>query len=151
MCSWFSKYSILRLIAALMLTVFGAGFNVYATDVTVNQEPEHVTLYYFYENLCGSCPGEKTFMEIFLEEAEDLRADIPFIIVAKNVFSTEGSALFREITELYDISADTLDFPVLILDGKTYQGLEVIRKNLREAFIVASEDLASRGMKPSEK
>lgn len=103
--------------------------------------PERVDLYYFYENLCGSCDGTEAFDAAAEEALSGVRETYPYAIHRHNVYTDAGKAMYRYVCDAMALDPDALTLPVLIAGGRVFQGDETIAKNLREAYLVAGEDL----------
>lgn len=113
-------------------------------ELAVAQEPvfpDTVTLYFFHDTACGSCDGTSEFYELAGKALEGVRDLYAFRIVAANVFQTDGSALWARIAAEMGFDADNTTFPALAVNGKLFQGMEAIEKNMREAYLTAGEDL----------
>lgn len=103
--------------------------------------PEQVELYYFYDNICASCVDEDEFYALFHEAAGDVSGQYPHRLLPFNVGKTGGRREFDELMARIGHSADGVSFPLLVAGSKVFQGSENIRKNIREAFLVAGEDI----------
>ncbi len=103
--------------------------------------PEEIQMYFFHETACGSCDGASEFTEIADQVLADVRHLYPYVIHRVNVFQTDGRRVFEKLTDQVGLSRENLQFPLLIVNSRIYQGLEAIRENLREAYLTAGEDI----------
>lgn len=128
--------------AFLFLLAFSSCFVLAACAAnTVQDLPDKIDVYFFHDTACGSCDGTEEFMELFANTLGDVREENPYQIHTYNVFQTAGREKYESLTQTMGIPTDGLDFPLLIVGGKAFSGMESIQKNLREAFLTASEDL----------
>lgn len=107
--------------------------------------PDQVEMYYFYDELCASCDGTEAFDAYSAREMNGVRDAYPYAIHRVNVFAGAGNERFRSLCAEMGLDPDLLTLPVFIAGGRVFQGDETIEKNLREAFLVAGEDLFVRG------
>lgn len=107
--------------------------------------PEKVEMYYFYDTLCGSCDGTEAFDAAAEEALSGVRDLYPYDIYRVNVYTGEGRARYQALCEAMGLDEDMLSLPVLMAGGRVFQGDETIAKNLREAYLVAGEDLFVNG------
>ena len=103
--------------------------------------PKNIELYYFYDNLCASCDGTEAFDAAAQTELADVRELYPYDIYRINVFKAEGKQRFESLCAEMGMDSGTITLPVLFAGGRVFQGDETIKNNLREAFLVAGEDL----------
>ncbi|MDR1542623.1 MAG: hypothetical protein LBU32_32530 [Clostridiales bacterium] len=109
-----------------------------------NPEPEpprSVRLYYFHDTPCGSCDGAKEFYELFHEKISDDEDEYPYVIIPVNVFQSDGLDQLEKTADEYGISRENLEFPLLIINGNAFSGLESIANNLREAFLAVGQEI----------
>lgn len=107
--------------------------------------PDRVVLYYFYDELCGSCDGVEAFDAAAQEALAGVRELYPYEIHRLNVYTQAGKEKLDAVCGEMGLDADTLTLPVLIAGGRVFQGDETIASSLREAFLVAGEDLFVNG------
>jgi hypothetical protein len=103
--------------------------------------PARIDIYYFYDELCASCDGTEEFRTIAEEALAGVREQYPYAIHTNNVFRKSGRELYERITGEMGLDRDMLELPLLIADGRVFQGNEGIARNLREAFLSAGERL----------
>lgn len=103
--------------------------------------PDKVEMYYFYDELCGSCDGTEAFDAIAEEAMAGIRDAYPYEIYRVNVYSSAGKEQYEAICEEMGLDPQTLSLPLLIAGGRVFQGDETIARNMGEAFLVAGEDL----------
>lgn len=121
----------------LILTVFG----VSCRQVAEEELPDHLDVYYFYDNICGSCDEEGPFIDLFNEQVGTAKDTYPSNMHLVNIFNDGGMDYFERICSDYGLDPAEYDFPLLLLGGKAYVGTETIEKSLKEAYLVAAEDL----------
>lgn len=104
-------------------------------------EEPRLALYYFYEELCGSCDGAEAFDVMAAEALSGVRELYPYDLYRVNVYTTTGEARYADVCAEMGIDPGLLTLPVLIAGGRVFQGDEAIAANLREAYLVAGEDM----------
>jgi len=103
--------------------------------------PSAITFHYFYDIDCESCTSDEEFVTIVHNTIGDIDDLYPYVINEVNVFQPRGTAAFEQLTDQIGLSRENLQFPLLIVDSKIFQGLETIERNLREAYLTAGEDI----------
>ena len=103
--------------------------------------PDKVEMYYFYDELCGSCDGTEAFDAIAEEAMAGIRDMYPYEIYRVNVYSSAGKEQYRQICAEMGMDTQTFSLPLLVVGGRVFQGDETIARNMAEAFLVAGEDL----------
>lgn len=103
--------------------------------------PDKIELYYFYDNLCASCDATAEFDAVAAEALSGIRDQYPYELYRFNVYTEAGKERFSRLCAEMGLDAEMLTLPLLIAGGRVFQGDEAIEKNLREAFLVAGEDL----------
>ncbi|MDF2538024.1 MAG: Cytochrome c biosis protein-like protein [Herbinix sp.] len=107
--------------------------------------PEKIEMYYFHEGICDSCDPTKEFDEIVNNELESVKHMYPYSIDRVSIYQSGGRSKFEKICDELGLSIDSLELPLLIVGGKTYQGNESIEKNILEAYLTTGEDIFERG------
>lgn len=103
--------------------------------------PDKVEMYYFYDELCGSCDGTEAFDAMAGEVMAGIRDMYPYEIYRVNVYSPAGKAQYEAICGEMGLDMQSLTLPALIAGGRVFQGDETIARNMAEAYLVAGEDL----------
>jgi len=107
--------------------------------------PDRIEMFFIYEELCVSCDGTEEINALARQHLSD--TDYPYVLETINIFETGGMARFEILAqELLDVAASSLELPVLIVNGLAFQGMNAIRNNFNEAFLVAGHDLFERGV-----
>jgi hypothetical protein len=130
-------------ILSLLLLIFIAAGVVLAEEMAPESAPlpEKIQLRFFHDTACGSCDGTEEFLEILGEALNGVRDMYPYTLYMANVFQSTGRDEFVRVTDEIGLSRENLEFPLMIVNSKVYQGLESIRNNAREAFLTAGEDI----------
>jgi glutaredoxin len=105
---------------------------------------EYVDMYYFYEELCGSCTEDaiEAFYSIFREKVPyQEREQYPHRLHTINVYEQQGRPVWEQVTDDMGLDRESLQMPSLIVGGRVFQGHENIANNIREAFLTAGEDM----------
>jgi hypothetical protein len=104
----------------------------------VQREP--INAYFFYEELCSLCQtDEDRFMEILREKLPPAERDrYPNNFYRFNAHNTLGRQNYVYITDKMGLDRSTLQFPLLILGGRVFQGYDSIGANIREAYLTAA-------------
>lgn len=135
-----SKYLGTVIIMALFLPC-----TAFASNPSLTPEPaplpDKIQLHFFHDTACGSCDGTSEFLDIIGEAIGDIRDIYPYTIYMENVFQSQGRERFESLTDEIGLSRENLEFPLMIVNSKVYQGLESIRNNAREAYLTAGEDI----------
>ena len=115
--------------------------------------PETVEMYFFYDEICASCDLASKFDVIAADRMAPVRETYPYQIHKLNTFTDSGQEYFKRICAEMGLDSEAMQLPVLIVGGRTLQGLEAIDKEMAEAYLVAGEDIFVRGevYNPSEK
>ncbi|MDR1326166.1 MAG: glycoside hydrolase family 95 protein [Treponema sp.] len=118
-----------------------------ADDLTmsgVTNAAEYVDMYYFYEELCGSCTADavEAFYSILREKVPyEEREQYPHRLHTNNVYEQQGRPIWEQVTDAMGLDRESLQMPLLIVGGRAFQGHENIANNIREAFLTACEDM----------
>jgi glutaredoxin len=109
----------------------------------VQQEQEKIKGYFFYEELCSLCQTDYDRFTSILQEKLPLaeRDQYPNTIYILNAHNITGRQEYVRITDDLGLDRGTLEFPLLILGGRVFQGYDSISTNIREAYLTAAEDL----------
>ncbi|MDL2233118.1 hypothetical protein LJC63_06000 [Ruminococcaceae bacterium OttesenSCG-928-L11] len=103
--------------------------------------PSEIQILFFHDTACGSCDGTEEFWEVLREELAAESDLPPYRVTTYNVFELAGRQEYALALEAYGLSGENVEFPVMLLNGRLYSGMEHIRNNLREAFLTAAEDI----------
>jgi len=125
---------------ALLLVLVGCG-RAREEEPDPPALPEMVEIFYFFEELCASCIDEEAFFDLFREQAGDVADMHPHRLVPVNVARTTGRNFFEEQMQTFGHSPQDTSFPLMMVGSRLYQGDENIARNIREAFLVAGEDI----------
>lgn len=129
------RFSILTVVAVCFL------LGLQAAAMAEEALPEKVEMYYFYDNLCGSCNATEAFDAAAEAAMSGGEIEYPYVIYRHNVYGSAGKQAYRALCEDMGLDPDALSLPVFIAGGRVFQGEETIASNLREAYLVAGEDL----------
>jgi hypothetical protein len=112
-------------------------------QVVAPVEREKIKAYFFYEELCALCrTDEERFIAILQEKLPLAERDqYPHNIYILNAYNAAGRQEYQRITDDLGLDRGTLEFPLLILGGRVFQGYDSITANIREAYLTAAEDL----------
>ena len=103
--------------------------------------PDSIEIYFFYDEICGSCEEEFSIFEVFHEMAGDVAELHPYRLISQNVAKTSGRSVFEEAMASFGHSVENVNFPLMMVGSRLFHGEENIRQNIREAFLVAGEDI----------
>ena len=117
-----------------------------APDLTMSgaTDAAYVDMYYFYEELCGSCTADtiEAFYSILREKMPyEEREQYPHRLHTINVYEQQGRPVWEQVTDDMRLDRESLQMPLLIVGGRVFQGHENIANNIREAFLTAGEDM----------
>lgn len=104
------------------------------------REGGKVEIYFFYDTACASCNGEEEFNRI-VEEVLAGEEEYPYAIHRENIFHSSGRKVYEAVTQEFGLDPNGLENPVCIVNGRALQGFEEIRKDLKEAYLTAGEDI----------
>lgn len=108
---------------------------------TATALPEQVDMYYFYDEICGSCETTENFDRIVQEQLIPVQGTYPYTVYRYNVYHESGKSALEDLCGRMELDKSSLQYPLLILGGYVIQGLDNIEKNLQETYLVAGEDL----------
>ena len=94
---------------------------------------------FFHNTACGSCDGTADFVAAVQEEISYYKEAYPYELQCYNVFQTTGKQEWEKTAEMYGLKNEEYIYPVMVLDGKMYRGMEEIKENLQEAFLEACD------------
>jgi hypothetical protein len=106
--------------------------------------PDKIEMNFFYDEPCASCNGTAEFYSIVREELSDVKELYPYSVREHNVFTSDGKGARDRMFESLGIEKELLgyiSYPVLVVNGNVYQGLDSIRESLRDAYLTAGEDI----------
>ncbi|MDR2419164.1 MAG: hypothetical protein LBD79_08930 [Treponema sp.] len=133
--------------ALVFMAACASGGTTPAPDLTRSSNTdaaEYVDMYYFYEELCGSCTedAEEAFYSILRDKVPyEEREQYPHRLHIINVYEQHGRPVWEQVTEDMGLDRGSLQMPLLIVGGRVFQGHENIANNIREAFLTACEDM----------
>jgi glutaredoxin len=106
-------------------------------------QQEKINGYFFYEELCPLCQTDYDRFTSILKERLPLdeRNRYPNSIYIVNAYTASGRQDYTRVTDDMGLDRSTLQFPLLILGGRVFQGYDSIDTNIREAYLTAAEDL----------
>ncbi|MDR2375430.1 MAG: hypothetical protein LBD96_03220 [Treponema sp.] len=106
-------------------------------------EQEKIKAYFFYEELCALCQTDQERFVSILQEELPLadRDQYPNTFYILNAHNTTGRQEYVRLTDDMGLDRGTLQFPLLVLGGRVFQGYDSITTNIREAYLTAAEDL----------
>lgn len=130
-----------KLLVAIGMTLSICFYSLSCSDYKDVSLVDTIEIFYFYDNVCASCDDEEKFIELFNNKIGDIKDDHPTTINMTNVYSTGGMEALERVCASYAVDPADIKFPVLMLGGKVYSSEAVIENNLREAYLVACEDL----------
>lgn len=116
-------------------------FSLVSTALAGEPLPAQVDIYYFYDEICGSCDGTEDFYTIVNQSLAGVKETYAYTIYPYNVYTRVGRDFFDSLCEALGLNQDSLTFPLVIVGGKVFLGHEAIAKNLKEAYLTAGEDL----------
>ncbi|MCL2571320.1 MAG: hypothetical protein FWE11_02870 [Defluviitaleaceae bacterium] len=125
----------------VMILLAGCGSSNEEEVIPARELPEQIEMFFFYDELCLSCVDESEFFELFHEEVGDVAYRYPYRLIPVNVARTGGRSIFNETMASFGHSTDSIEFPLMMVASRLFQGEENIRRNIREAFLVAGEDI----------
>lgn len=103
------------------------------------QEQENkIPVYFFHNTACGSCDGTEEFLNEIEDQISYYKDQYPYELQLYNVFKNGGKKEWDQILEVYDLEPENYIFPVMVLDGKMYTGMQAIREQLHEAYLEAA-------------
>jgi hypothetical protein len=151
--SWIKNLPVLAVAAILPAGIFaesaagksvsGAAAPVQPSETAPPDRREKIEAYFFYEELCALCQTDQNRFTSILQEKlpPDERDQYPNMFYILNAHNTAGRQDYTRITGEMGLDRDTLQFPLLILGGRVFQGYESISVNIREAYLTAAEDI----------
>lgn len=96
---------------------------------------KEIEIFYFYENVCDSCPAEADFLELFHDRLDGVPEGTAYTLQLVNVFRYEG--IFREKCDQLDIPAEERKQPMLVIGDRYVAGENAVRSQLRAVFCEA--------------
>jgi len=136
----YGKYALM--VVALLIFAACGREAVSVEEITPRVLPDSVEMFFIYEESCANCDGTAEFYEIVAERLSEHLHLHPNTIHTINIFGAGNMQQFRNIAyDLLYVDAETLQLPVLIVNGLAFQGMDAIRANIGEAFLTAGHDL----------
>lgn len=108
--------------------------NLNSMSIENTEKKETLTIYFFHDTACGACDGTKEFLDIVSEQISSYREARPYRINVKNVFKKEERSRAEEILEEQGLTMQDISFPMMLINGKVYEGIEKIKANIRPEF-----------------
>ncbi|HJC56740.1 MAG TPA: hypothetical protein H9700_05140 [Candidatus Eisenbergiella intestinipullorum] len=95
---------------------------------------EALAIYFFHDTACGSCDGTKEFREIISEQLYPYEKARPYRLNVKNVFKSEERSRAEEILAEQGLTMQEVSFPMMLINGKVYEGLDEIAANIQKEY-----------------
>lgn len=121
---------LLAAISSCMLTAAAAGQE---TEIL----PEEFPIWFFHDTACGTCDGTEEFLQIVSEEISAYRELYPYELNMFNVFKSDGYASMQSVLEEQELSPEGIAFPAMLINGKIYEGLDMIEASLKQEYVSA--------------
>lgn len=137
------KYFIHLLIILALCCVFGCSAKLENNKEISDTEMEssYIEIYFFHNTPCSTCNGKAEFYDIYNEELEDVdKEKYPAKVYCYNTFQINGQDKLKEIASLWGILPDDINEPAMLINGRFFNGLKAIEKNIREQYMLAWED-----------
>ena len=142
------RYLMLTLLVSLIGLLAACTSSIDAGDSHTPEEinlPDRIEMFFIYEENCSSCDETADFFALINEHIGDTA--YPYVIETINIYHAGGVGRFGELAQhLLGVESNALTLPVLIINGQAFQGMNSIRDNLHEAFLIAGHDLFTRGV-----
>ena len=90
---------------------------------------------FFHNTACGSCDGTEEFRQAVEEQISYYKEEYPYELQMYNVFQTTGMQEWEKTAAEYDLENEEYIYPVMVLDGTMYRGMDVIKEQLHKAFL----------------
>lgn len=110
-----------------------------STLCAAGQEEELLPIYFFHNTACGSCDGTEEFVQTVRDQISYYKEDAPYELLMYNVFKTGGLQEWEKVKETYGLEKEDYFFPVMVLDGVMYTGMDQIKSELHRAYLQASD------------
>ena len=121
--------------------------SVFMCSCTERSKKESLSMYFFHDTACRSCDGTEEFYKVYDEKLKDLEKEAyPCKIFTNNVFQTNGRKKLESMAEEWGLDVSSIEFPVLLVNGRMFCGMEEIEKNIREQYLIGIQN----GFKESE-
>lgn len=130
------KYFLIMIFWALCPLIAGCSVS---EEAKTEEEDITVTVYFFHDTACGSCDGTKEFRELVAEQLEPYRQSCPYELSLFNIFKNFERENAAAVLEEHDVEMGSLHFPAAMIDGRVYEGMDMIRQNLRKDFLNRTE------------
>ena len=99
------------------------------------EEEEALTIYFFHDTACGSCDGTEEFRAIISEQIYPYSEARPYRLNVKNVFKSEERDRAEELLmEEAGLTIKEVSFPLMMINGKVYEGLPEIEENIQKEY-----------------
>ena len=99
------------------------------------EEEEALTIYFFHDTACGSCDGTEEFRAIISEQIYPYSEARPYRLNVKNVFKSEERDRAEELLmEEAGLTIKEVSFPLMMINGKVYEGLPEIGDNIQKEY-----------------
>ena len=127
--------------AAAVLAVSFAGLSGTAKETEIGlqetEAQEAVQILFFHNTACGSCDGTEEFRQAVEEQISYYKEEYPYELQMYNVFQTTGMQEWEKTAAEYDLENEEYIYPVMVLDGIMYKGMNEIKEQLHKAFLEA--------------
>lgn len=121
---------------SLFLVISGCGVSA---DCKLEEVEKKVMIYFFHDTACGSCDGTKEFRELVTKQLEPYKQSCPYELFLFNIFKNNERENAAAILSQYDVEIGSLYFPVVMVNGRIYEGMEAIQQNLKAEFLGQTE------------
>ena len=99
-----------------------------------------VLIYFFHNTACGSCDGTKEFLDTAAEQISQYKDEYPYELYLYNVFKSGERDTMEAVFKQYGLDTENLQFPVMLIDGSLYEGMDSINYNIRDAYLNAAKN-----------
>ena len=127
------------MITMWLLWLFGAA--AFASD---SAQPR-IEFFFYHDVICESCEGEKAFLALCNSEMAGVQTDHSYVVFPESIYTEAGKGSLETKIAENGLVHDGVTWPVLIVNGKLYAGMDTIKANLKEAYLTAEEDLKAYG------
>lgn len=99
-----------------------------------NRQTDELIIYFFHDTACGSCDGTEEFRKIISEQIYPYEKARPYRLNVKNIFKSEERRRVEELLAEQGITIQEVSFPMMMINGKIYKGLEEIAANIQREY-----------------
>lgn len=101
------------------------------------EEAETLTVYFFHDTACGTCDGTEEFRRIVSEQLYPYEEARPYRLDVKNVFKSEERSRAEEILTEQGIALQEVSFPMMLINGRVYEGIDEIAANIQKEYFAS--------------